>query len=130
MKPLSDQEIVDALELEMRKDLDAYTNPQNIVYSVTQKEILAFARMLGVPVPATGPGRLKTGYDIRMDELKTELVFLQADAGTVEGMLEGMNPEDDVIGHLQFTSRKASLEQQIKVIETQIAELALEAPEE
>lgn len=128
MKPLTDQEIVDALELEMRKELDAYKNPQNIVYSVTQKEILAFARQLGVPVPATGPGRLKTGYDIRMDELTNELTFLQADLGTVTGMLESMNPVDDVIGHLQFSQRKANLEQQIKMIENQIAELALELP--
>jgi hypothetical protein len=127
MKPLTDQEIVTALEAEMRNDLAAYTTPGEIVYSVTQKEILAFARTLGVPIPEGGPGKLDTTHDIQMRELRAELVWLQADLSEVNKILAGRTEKDDPIGHMQFSQRRASLQQQIIAMNAKIAALALEA---
>ncbi len=130
MKPLSNQEIVDLLETEMRNDLDAYTKPGNIVYSVTQDEILAFARKMGVPTPEGGPGTVMTPIECEKKRLKDELVWLEADLGTIEQLLANMNADDDVIGHMQFSQRRDQRKNEIMAKKKQIDALSVEATQE
>jgi hypothetical protein len=130
MKPLSNQEIIDLLETEMRNDLDAYTQPGNVVYSVTQDEILAFARKMGVTTPEAGPGAVLTPIESEIKRHTEELIWLEADLSTIEQMLANMNEDDDVIAHMQFSQRQDQRKNEIMAKKKQIDALSVEAKQE
>lgn len=121
MKPLSNQEIVDLLEAEMHNDLDAYTKPGNVVYSVTQDEILAFARKMGVQIPDNGAGDVLSPLEAEKKVLTHDLNFMRANLSNVTDLLAARQESDDPIGFLQLTARKAQL---VAKISAQVARIA------
>lgn len=125
MTPLSNQAIVDLLEAEMRHDLDAYTKPGNVVYSITQDEILAFARKMGVPVPDSGAGAVLSPLEADRRILDHDLTFMRANLNSVNELLAARQEADDPIGYIQLRERRAQLQANISSQVARIAALDL-----
>lgn len=125
MTPLSNQQIVDLLETEMQHDVDAYTKPGNVVYSVTQDEILAFARKMGVPVPDNGGGSVLSPLEADRKILEHDLSFMRANLNSVNELLAARQEADDPIGYIQLRERRTQLQANVLSQVTRIAALDL-----